>query len=284
MNTNKKIPIMLIIISMAVSLFAIAFVIYSRIERNLDYEYATKVQSLIDKAYNSNIYIQAKVSEDDFIAFLYNKNKEAFSQSKSGGIAVYRKDNKMVSFDEELVITYSISPLKMIELALELVAENKADIKKIDDNLGVMGSLTIYEINILGDKNVRSLYSKIDPHYAEDMMTLLYQYASKSNRKMRLGIVEGTNNEFGAYCHIIINNEILTVWKFDGYLEMFDWQLDGRWYNDDTTDTDVWVELANALVYEIEQKSKNMDLIPDEDTSNENVHIHEDGEIHFEPH
>lgn len=41
MNTNKKIPIMLIIISMAVSLFAIAFVIYSRIERNLDYEYAT---------------------------------------------------------------------------------------------------------------------------------------------------------------------------------------------------------------------------------------------------
>jgi len=203
MNTNKKIPIMLIIISMAVSLFAIAFVIYSRIERNLDYEYATKVQSLIDKAYNSNIYIQAKVSEDDFIAFLYNKNKEAFSQSKSGGIAVYRKDNKMVSFDEELVITYSISPLKMIELALELVAENKADIKKIDDNLGVMGNLTIYEINILGDKNVRSLYSKIDPHYAEDMMTLLYQYASKSNRKMRLGIVEGTNNEFGAYCHII---------------------------------------------------------------------------------
>ena len=44
MNTNKKIPIMIIIISMAVSLFAIAFVIYSRIERNLDYEYATKVQ------------------------------------------------------------------------------------------------------------------------------------------------------------------------------------------------------------------------------------------------
>lgn len=37
------------------------------------------------------------------------------------------------------------------------VAENKADIKKIDDNLGVMGNLTIYEINILGDKNVRSL-------------------------------------------------------------------------------------------------------------------------------
>jgi len=40
----------------------------------------------------------------------------------------------------------------------------------------------------------------------------------------------------------------------------------------------------DELVYEIEQKSKNMGLVPDEDTSNENVHIHEDGEIHFEPH
>jgi len=49
-----------------------------------------------------------------------------------------------------------------------------------------------------------------------------------------------------------INNEILTVWKFDGYLEMFDWQLDGRWYNDDTTDTDVWVELASQLPHPIE--------------------------------
>lgn len=219
-----------------------------------------EVREIVDNAYNSNIYIQANIAEDNFIAFIYNKNKEAFSQSKQGGLAVYRNDNKIVSFGEELEITYSISPLRMIEYAVELAQNNKAKISKEDGEAG----LTAYKISIKGDKNVRALYSKVDDHYAEDMMKMLYQYARESDRNMEIGVVKGQGGEFGAYCNIIVNGDAATVWQFDGYLNMFDWQLDTSWYHDDPSDTDNWVELANQLVDEIEQKTKSADIINDD--------------------
>ncbi len=240
-----------ILISMMMMMILLIFVPLISLNNDL-----AKLEGIVDSYIHSNTYIQAQISEEKFISFLYNKNKEAFSQTNTGGIAVYRKDDKMVAFDDELKVEYGISPLRMIELALEMVRKHKAKLIKPSPN-SEQGHNTIktYIIEMAGKEKVREYYSLVDSRYADIMVQELYGIVQSDKGTMHITIYVGENNEFGASCDVIVGETQYRSWYFDGHMQMFDWVLTERWYSNDNTKDD-WVMIVNTLVSEIENKTK----------------------------
>ncbi len=216
-----------------------------------------ELRELVNTHMSSNTYIQVHVNEEEFVSFLYNDKKEAFAQSKSGGLAVYRNDDKYVAFGEAVTIDYGISPLRMMDLALNLVRDGKASIERPDSTEAEeLAKLRTYLISIKGKDNVRELYSQINKEYADKMVESLYGTVYPKDSELQITIVIGDNKAFGASCHMVLSGDRYLSWYFDGYLKMFDWSLKKDWYSNDINDTEKWKGLINELVDDVEIKTK----------------------------
>jgi hypothetical protein len=218
-----------------------------------------EIQQIMNDIWNSNYYTQIYIENEKFIAFLHNKNKEAFAQSNTGGVAVFRNDGKTVSFGKELTIEYGVCPLRLIELGMDMVKKFQATVSIPDTNAQGRPDYVSYEILIKGKDKIYKLYEQVSKEYADEIMQQLFYNGSELNPKditMKLTLVKGKNGELGGGCWLISNGKEYTSWYFDGYLKMFDWSLTKDWYSNDTSDTKKWQQLIDDLVAEVDKKTK----------------------------
>lgn len=218
-----------------------------------------EMEQIMNEVWNSNYYTQIYIENEKFIAFLHNKNKEAFAQSNTGGVAVFRNDGKTVSFGKELTIEYGVCPLRLIELGMDMVKKFQATVSIPDSNAKGRPDYVSYEILIKGKDKIYKLYEQVSKEYADEIMQQLFYNGSELNPKditMKLTLVKGKNGELGGGCWLISNGKEYTSWYFDGYLKMFDWSLTKDWYSNDTSDTKKWQKLIDDLVAEVDKKTK----------------------------
>lgn len=243
-----------------------------------------EITGIIEEAKRENYFMQVMIGNDEFVAFLYNKNGEAFAQSNQGMVAVYRKDDKQVAIGNTLRIDYGVSPLRLVELAVNQLKNFQAVAEVPDKSKDNRPDLESYSIRIKGKDNIHKLYAQVDKAYADRMVKQLFEVVDEEgeqldpeNTELVFTIVKGKNSELGGGCFIESNGKEYTSWYFDGYLKMFDWQLTEDWYSNDTSDTKKWQELVDKLVLEIDQKAKkyadengiDLDAIGKEDNSGE---------------
>lgn len=219
----------------------------------------SEMQQVMNDVWNSNYYTQIYIENEKFIAFLHNKNKEAFAQSNTGGVAVFRNDGKTISFGKELTIEHGVCPLRLFELGMDMVKKFQAIVSIPDTNAQGRPDYVSYEILIKGKDKIYKLYEQVSKEYADEIMQQLFYNGSELNPKditMKLILVKGKNDELGGGCWLISNGNEYTSWYFDGYLKMFDWQLTEDWYSNDTSDTNKWQQLIDDLVAEVDKKTK----------------------------
>ena len=261
---NRKLKIILAVVIATITVTIVSIILY---KNNMEYKMAHEIQGILSDKMKYNTYTQVYVGEDSSVAFLYNKNREAFAQSREGGIAVYLNNDKYVSFKDGVAIEYGVTPIRLIELALKMVRNGKAEIE-LTDNRVIDSSHYVkeYTITLNGKDKVKELYKLVDGDYANEMVDSIYGTTYPRNSKLDIKIFLGNNGEFGASCSITLAGERYITWYFDGFLEMYDWELPQEWYKTNTSDVSSWKLLVNNLIDDIEAKtqqfaSENEDLL-----------------------
>lgn len=240
------------------------------------------VRKAIEHLYKSNAYITLHVGseETDVLYLLYNKNKECYMESGfSNAIAVFRKDSQAVALTNPVSIVEDIHLLKLMERMIELIEKGYAEIS-IDDTTKAEVDAIVYNMIAQGKHNIRKLYTGISEEYANDMMNSLFGigYTGETVEDddtdcFVIQAVVGKDNEFGATAYTVIDGFEQYIWWFDGYMELDEYELDERWYNEDNS-LDTWEELATALQSKL---SENLDTYMNENLTDAEKSILEEG-------
>lgn len=221
---------------------------------------ADEVIEKINTLEQKNAYIQLMVGQDQYIYLLYNKDGEALAESSNGGIAFYRKDNKIVTLtDTEVIINSDLNPLAFIKATAKVAEVNGTVEKEVKTNEESNTKNTLYTMTVDGKENIKKVYDTVgDEGYSTESIEMLYSgFEDIETSKMTLRVSTGEKGELGAVCSVTFGegeeNEY-TSWTFDGYIETFDWAYDEKWYSNDTDDVEAWIDLASETVSEISNK------------------------------
>ena len=236
-------------------------------------ELQNKLQAIIKQ----NPYIKVNSGETDQISFIYNENNEAYAQTPSGSVAVFRKDNKIISFGDEINVSYGVSPLSLAQKLIKTSISGYATMTRpVDKQTEAQNKMQSYLITVKGLPNIKRVYSSINEEYATQTILELFGESQSEECYMSILFVLGDNSEFGMACSIQIGDETYKTWDFDGYLSMFSWELSQEWYSDSNKD-EQWTMLAKELTSNIDSKLKvytkenNIDLAETHDTVEENT-------------
>lgn len=217
-----------------------------------------KIEALEDK----NAYIQLMIGPEQYIYLLYNKEGEALAESSNGGIAFYRKDNNIVTLtDTQVIIDHDLSPLAFIKATATVAKDGTSGTitKETTENEETKAKNTLYTMTIDGKENIKKVYDTLgDETYSANSISMLYSgFEDVEKSKMVVRVSTGEKGELGAVCNVTFGegeeNEY-TSWTFDGYIETFDWAYDEKWYSNDTSDVEAWIDLASTTVSDISEK------------------------------
>lgn len=223
---------------------------------------ADTVIEKIEALEKKNAYIQLMIGPEQYIYLLYNKEGEAIAESSNGGIAFYRKDDKIVTLtDTEIIIDNDLSPLEFIKAATNVAKdpENGTIEKEITVNEETKAKNTLYTMTINGKENIKKVYDTLgNETYSANSIDMLYSgFEDVESSKMVVRVSTGENGELGAVCNVTFGEEEeneYTSWTFDGYIETFEWAFDEKWYSNDTSDVEGWIDLASNTINEISEK------------------------------
>lgn len=199
-----------------------------------------KIDTIIEYLYNSNAYIELQAGEDLTLYQIYNKNKECFTESNYGGKAIYKSDNKMITYDTPCEIVDEISPLAMVEAMSEFAKDNKNNVvvTKSKDKNETKQSYNEYKIEIKGKENIRKCLSLKNENYANTMVEALSTYTNLKSEVDNASICvyinemqdENKENRYGMTMTCKIGKEEGMLWCFDGYLLFEEWELPNEWH------------------------------------------------------
>jgi len=217
---------------------------------------STEITNSVNYLWDNNSYILIQVGKEEFIGMYHNKDREAYVQTPIGH-TVYRNDDKIVIITDKAVIEHGVSPLRLIELALNLAKKSKAMLKvdeiEIPDDSNK--KFQNYSIIITGEKGILDFYTQINKEYAKKMADqLLKDIPGRENIKLIFSIIKDKNNLIACRCYLTDGETIYPSWYFDKYLPVFNWVLPKAWYKEDFNDGE-WENLIKELADEIKQKS-----------------------------
>lgn len=213
-----------------------------------------KIRETLGKMTGANTYFQINNTKDSYQVALFNKKGQGFVQDmETGSISVFRGDNKSVLYTDTVGLVYDINVLQMLEFGLDLVDEGVSKLYKDTavENLEEGKSenkLDVRYVDIVGYDNIEKLYSKIDTSFGELMVTnLKANTIDKGDVTLRLIYVTSDGNQFSGGCNIIIGEEEYSSWNFDGYIELYDWELGKEWFEYDYETMENTNELEKML-------------------------------------
>lgn len=242
---------------------------------NTSEDYGTTISSYIDELEAKNAYIQFDTGSDSYMYMLYNKKGEAVIELSSGGIGVYRSDNKLITLTEDTVVEISdLNPLAFLK-AMVNVANSTDDCSITLENVD---SDDVYTITINGKDNIKKIYDTLnDSDYTSRSIEMLETgFEDNAGISMVAEIARNNDGDFGATLSTIYKSPDTAIkdderyysWKFDGYLGAFDWELKEDWYTEDTSNTEAWHTLVSDTIAEV---ANNMQMYIDGLAKNESV-------------
>ena len=219
-----------------------------------------KIRGILDKLQTTNSYFQINTTEDSYAVALFNSKGQGFVQdTKNGTVSVFRGDNKSVLYSDTVGLVYDINVIQMLDFGLEMVDEGVSKLYKDKDvaKANEAGDeFDVRYVDIVGYDNINKLYSKIDKEFGDLMVTnLKANTMDKGEVTLRLIYVTSGENNFSGGCNIIIGEEEYSSWNFDGYIELYDWELGKEWFEydyDNIENTDKLEEMLKELSGELD--------------------------------
>lgn len=264
-----------------------------------------KIREVLRLMSDANPYFQLNISADSYQVVLLNNQGQGFSQNlATGTISVYRGDGTSVLYTDTVKLVNDITPLQMLEFGLDLVDEGVAKLYKdiaVEDGQNAQEVSKAYDVryvDIVGYDNINKLYAKIDDEFAQTMVTGLKEDTIENSEvTLRLIYVTSENSdEISAGCNIIIDEDEYSSWNFDGYIDLYDWELGKEWFEYDyetMENTNELEKMLDVLTTDLDNMmhrfAEDNDLPDAEEVEGsdnpvvehtEDGHYHEDGTFH----
>lgn len=239
-----------------------------------DDEYASELRGVVEGMYEKNAYLQLTVGHDEVIYMLYNNKKEAIAESQTGGKAVYRSDDRIVSMlSTGIAVDTDLSALRLVEIALDGVKEGYGKVTKSKGggNTDTLDGMTEYSIEISGRDNIYSVYKTISDEYGAYITNAMFSTGGSVDKGvLKFTCSVGENGELGIRCFMVIEGIEYNSWYFDGYLAFDDWSLEKSWYTDDV-DSANWEGLVLELDGQLQEIIDNYMLKNDYQVEEDSV-------------
>ena len=235
----KKITISIIVILIIVLLVVLGIKNKGVVNNSMENNYTTLVNKL--DYIKDGGYVQYKISDTDSFTLLYNSKNEGILSSVNG-VTVYKNNNQVVvpNSDGTFQEVMEITPLGYIELILDgvyndglgtVTTSEKTTKKTLIDGSTVDNKVTNYAFSIEGYDNLSKLYSKVDANFNSDAIQQYREDGIGVGLKLEL-YVDG-NQGLGGIYKLILDGVEYTVWMFDGYSKVGNWELPSGFYTDD---------------------------------------------------
>lgn len=213
------------------------------------------------------------------ITMLYNSHREAISEVADTAVKTfYMSDHNTVQFSDAISHGKDSDILSILENGIALGKTGKYTMLQNDrtDEVGLTYGDTSaesvpvidYMMDFRGWDEVKELYRYVDDTFADAMVENLKAnvkqlaetensgISADENLNIRLEYTIVGDELYSGACYIyfgdkeskyVASSDMQRNWYFDGYIELYDWQLDEKWY---TTD---WDALSDENVGEIEE-------------------------------
>lgn len=218
-----------------------------------------EIQSLITNIKENNGYLKVVEGEDLTTTYVYNKKGEAVAQGSLGNyLTVFTNDKKGVRYTDTVEKGDDIDILSINERVLQLAKENKLELTKPETIVeGDTKGFKVYSVELNGWEDIRKVYEVVSKEFADTMITNMKEQAKDvSDIKMEIQFILGNENQLSVACRSTMNGQKYMIWYFDGYLLLYDWELDEDWYTDDFSDITEAENKLNKLLTSLDDMFK----------------------------
>lgn len=227
-----------------------------------------KITEALNEISGSNSYIQVQVGDNKYDTYIYNKNGEAFGQASSGDYSsIYRKDGTSVKYSkdsEKFNIGQDVSFVDILNNVVNATKENDKNIKfyrMTTDLTDGKNKVYDYRIDLQGADAIKKAYGKLADDVGDSIIDAMKESIGKDWEPHLIycfsvsGKPGTKDSTFVACCYIIYNESEYMNWIANGYIELDDWALDEKWYDDDALNKlsgDEAYEYVDGLVKDLE--------------------------------
>jgi len=212
---------------------------------------------LLTSLKHDNTYIQLQVGDDVFDTYIYNKKGECFAQSDSSGYSsVALSDGRTVKIsthDEEVIIESDTDVLSLMLKVAELAKTDETF--TLYDMVVEDEGIKEYRIDVVGEENIRKIYSSFGDQVADNIMQNLKASLGDSWEPHLIYCYLLADNKCTLYTYVVANNEEYVNFYSQGHVTLGDWELSEDYYQADldTLDYKTACDLLENTVYDLEQ-------------------------------
>ena len=223
----------------------------------------------------NNNYVQLQVGENEYEAYVYNKQGECLAQDSANNYsAAFRNDNKVVKYtseDNALAIGTDIDILSIALNAINATRKNIDGISLFEMKTDAESSVKEYRVDLVGDLAVRECYTSLGINFADSMLASLKdQLENWEPHLIFVYLVDTNTSDISMYCYYIEDNTEYTNWVMQAYVEVDDWSLSEEWYTLDIANVEM-EDFVAMLDNETAKISKLLDklIVESEELSTE---------------
>lgn len=201
----------------------------------------------------NNLYISFQKSSDegDYDNLIKLPTSESITYYKDGYTSIKDKNNRVVHFGDEISIFNDFDYLDLMTNAVNLMFTEVVTTRIVD--LTYAYDETVYEfvLDIRGYDNCEKFYSQLNPEYGKLMRKNLEESANNSGYdseespiNLRFAyVIDKTGITSGGFYTYFSKDELgvdkaswdecYTMWYFDDFWKIGDWEFPESWYNFD---------------------------------------------------
>ena len=202
---------------------------------------------------SKSISVIMQLDDENFDTYFYNKKHEMYRLSYDNNVVTIKVPNKcFLNFNEELngvSIDQDIDYLTLIHNVINITEKDIEGVTFIEmTNANEDSTTKEYRIDINGEEAIKEIYSSVSDEFAENMLENFKAITSEGDepRLIYCFLIDPDMEAFTAYCYNIIDNTEYLSWVCDGYIDLYDWELDDSWYSTDFEITDALVMYSMA--------------------------------------
>lgn len=231
------------------------------------------LQKYVNHMKKNSVYYTLNYSDSSMDIVLNNRGNEELSELGAGGISgitaggtFYQKSETGVYKAESMT---SVSILEnVLDRALkdpDHVSVTAVEAGEDDDG----NKYTSYRVTFDSAESYIDVYKNFDDDkkqtLANSLKETVKQY-SNEDPKICFEFLAGNDWSLSVYNTIVLGDDYILNWYFDGYYEIFDWSLDDGFYNNDNDDLQTYdnlleTELSNlgTLIKVYQVTTENID-------------------------
>lgn len=221
-----------------------------------------EAQKLVDeyvlRMIENNTYSQVMTGEDSYVYYLYNENRELFSQDSDGTFTeIFLNNGTVYNYlsDGTMSVGADVDIASILSNTIHAVGNKGVTLYKMDLDETDTAPGVEYRIDLVGEDAIKLMYANMPDEFADDMYNSILTSVEDWEPHIIMAMFIGEDDaDTFCYCLYVIDDTEYTNWLFQGFDYVGDWTYSEDWYSydpEEDTDGDRFSELTLEVVNNI---------------------------------